>query len=42
MQYVLQRQNMLRGKILPQQQSVTGDFGDGEDAQELACAHKEV
>jgi hypothetical protein len=29
-------------KIPPEQQSATEDFGDGEDAQELACAHKEV
>jgi len=42
MQFVLQRQNLLRAKILPEEQSVTRDFGDGEDAQELACAHKEV
>jgi hypothetical protein len=36
------RRNLLRAKILPEEQSVTGDFGDGEDGQELACAHKEV
>jgi hypothetical protein len=29
-------------KILPEQQSVTEDFGGGEDVQELACAHNEV
>ena len=42
MQYVLQQQNLLRAKILPKQQSVTVDFGDGEEAQEPACAHNEV
>lgn len=29
-------------KIRPEQQSVTEDFSDGEDAQELACARTEV
>jgi hypothetical protein len=42
MQYVLQQQNLLRAKILPEQQSVAADFGDGEEAQEPACAHNEV
>src|SRR5215471_17957882 len=37
-----QTADIAAGKILPERRSVTGDFSEGEEAQELACAHKEV
>jgi len=35
-------QKLLRARILPEQRSVTGGLGEGGEAQELACARKEV
>jgi len=40
--YVLKTADIAAGQILPARRSAAGDLGEGEDAQEPACAHKEV
>jgi hypothetical protein len=42
MQVSAQAAEIAEGKIVPKQRSVAGKRGNGKDAQELACADKEV